>query len=185
MKHIYGSTFQLQVSGINYGVITRMNHILTVIVFTMLAFYWNKLDYHTKALMPWKLMSEKPQPADQSVLLDYVSGNLFTVLLGAIRHQHVPVITSTTGSIIIILVTVFSTGLFVLQPTLLHEKTTVTVTSTFDGTRFNASVVDSFPLVVVSSILSGNLSIDYPLSTNMDYAVDTFRIQATLDGQSQ
>jgi hypothetical protein len=165
--------------------VSTMNHSLTIVVLTTLAFYWNKLDYHTKVLMPWKLMSEKPQPADRSLLLDYVSGNPAVVLSGAIRRRHVPVIASATGSLIIILVTVFSTGLFVLQPTLTHKGTMVSVLSTFDGSHFDASTVDSFPFVVVASILSGNMSIAYPPDTNMDYAVDTFGVQAILDGQSQ
>jgi hypothetical protein len=148
----------------------------------MLAFYWNKLDYHVKALIPWKLMSEKPQLADQSLLLDYISSNPFVVLSGAIQHRHVPVIASVTGKSIIVLVTVFSTGLFVLQPTLIHQGTTVPVLSAFDGTQFNATIVDSFPALAVSSILSGNLSMDYPPSTNIDHAVDTFSIQTTLHG---
>jgi hypothetical protein len=151
----------------------------------MLAFYWNKLDYHTKAFMPWKLMSKKPQSADQSLLLDYVSGDLLFVLKGAIRHRHVPVITSTVGSLIIILVTVLSTGLFVLQPTSMYENTTISVQSHFDGTRFKASTVDIFPVLAASSILSGNLSIVYPPSTNKDYAVDHFSVQTTLDGESK
>jgi hypothetical protein len=123
----------------------------------MLTIYWNKLDHHTKTLMPWKLMFKKPQLADGSLLLDYVSGNLFTVLTGAIRHRHVPVIVSTMGSLIIILVTVSSTGLFVLQSTFVHKDTAVSVSSAFDGAQFNASAADSFPVLAASSILSGNL----------------------------
>jgi hypothetical protein len=158
---------------------------LIIPVLTMVAIYWNKLDYHIRAFMPWKLMSEKPQSTDESLLLDYVSGNMLSVLSGSIRYRHVPVLTSTIGSLTIILVTVFSTGLFVLQSSSIHERTAVSVMSTFDGTRFNTSAVDSFPILAVSSILSGNLSIEYPASTNADYAVDTFGLQATLDGQLQ
>jgi hypothetical protein len=161
------------------------NHNLTEIVLTMLAFYWNKLDYHTRALMPWKLMSEKPQSADQSLLLDYVSGNVLIVLLGSIRHGHVAVITSAIGSLMIILITVFSTGLFVLQPTMMHKNTTISVLSVFDGSQFNTSAVDSFPVLAASSILSGNLSIAYPPDTNMDYAVASFSVKPLLDGQSR
>jgi hypothetical protein len=133
--------------------------------------------------MPWKLMSEKPQSADQSLLLDYVSANPLVVLSRAIRYGHVPIINATIGSLIVILITVFSTGLFVLQPTSILENTTVSVLNTFDGSRFNASAVDSFPVLVVSSILSGNLSIDYPPGTGVDYAVDTFIVHTALDGQ--
>jgi hypothetical protein len=129
-------------------------------------------------------MSEKQQSADQSLLLDYISANPLMVLCGAIRHAHVPVITSTIGSLIVILVTVFSTGIFVLQPTLMLENTTVSVLDRFDGSRFNANAVDSFPVLVVSSILSGNLSVDYPSGTGIDYAVNTFSIQHSLNGQS-
>jgi hypothetical protein len=163
---------------------TPRNRNLTMTVLSILAFYWNKLDYHTKALMPWKLMSENPQSADQSLLLDYVSGNPLVVLSGAIWHRHVPVIASAIGSLIIVVVTVSSTGLFVLQPTLVREETMVSVLSSFDTAQANISAVDSFPVLAASSILSGNLSINYPPNTNIDYAVDTFRVQPNLDGQS-
>ena len=163
--------------------ITLKNFNLTMLVLTTLAFYWNKLDYHTKALMPWKLMSEKPQLADQSLLLDYTSGNILTVLSSSVRHKHVPVITSTIGSLVIILITVFSTGLFVLQSIVLHEMTNVTVSSTFDGSKFRPSAVDSFPILVISSIFSGNLSIEYPPGTGVEYAVDKFSVGTALDGK--
>jgi hypothetical protein len=158
------------------------NHNLTIIVLTIPAFYWDKLDYHTKALMPWKLMSEKPRPADQSLLLDYVSGNSLSILKGAIRHRHVPVITSTIGGLLIVLITVSSTGLFVLQSILLHGGSTVSILSAFDGTRLDSTTVDSFPVLAISSIFSGNLSINYPPNTNADYAVDIFSLQTTLNG---
>jgi hypothetical protein len=180
MRHISGSIFRPQVRQQDRDDVG--GHNLTTVVLTILAVYWNKLDYHTKALMPWKLMSEKPRPADQSLLLDYVSGNPLSVLKGAIRHRHVPVITSTVGSLIIILVTVSSTGLFVLQSILLHGRTTVSVLSAFDGARFDSTAVDSFPVLAISSIFSGNLSIDYPPNTNADHAVDIFSLQNTLNG---
>jgi len=149
----------------------------------ILAIHWNKLDYHTRAFMPWKLMSEKPHSVDQSLLLDYVSGNLLSVLSGSIRRRHVPVIISTVGSLTILLVTVFSTGLFVLQSTTIHKRTPVSVSSTFDGARFNTSVVDVFPVLATSSTLSGNLSMQYPPNTNADYAVESFNLKTALDGQ--
>jgi hypothetical protein len=158
---------------------------LTISVMTAVAFYWNRLDYHTKALMPWKLMSEKPRSADQSLLLDYFSGNMLTVLSGAIRHRHIPMVISTSGSLVIILVTVYSTGLFVLQLADVQKLTRVSVLSTFNDTQLNASVVDSSPVRTVSSILSGDLSIGYPPNTNMDYAVDAFQVETHLDGKSQ
>jgi hypothetical protein len=127
-------------------------------------------------------MSQKPQSADQSLLMDYVSGNLLAVVTGSIRYRHVPVITSTVGSLTLILVIIASTGLFVLQPTLIHEETAISVLSTFDGTLFNSSEVDSFSILAVSSIISGNSSISYPPNTNKDHAVDNFRLQTALDG---
>ena len=156
---------------------------LTIPVLMILAIYWNKLDYHTKAFMPWKLMSEKVHSVDQSLFLDYISGNLLTALSGSIRRRHMPVVISTIGSLTIILVTVLSTGLFVLQSTSIHKSTTVSVSSTFDGAQFNTSAVDVFPVLATSSILSGNLSMQYLPNTNADYAVDSFSLKTILEGQ--
>jgi hypothetical protein len=156
---------------------------LTFIVMTMLAFYWNRLDYHTRALMPWKLMSEKPQSVDRSLLLDYVSDNPLAVLSRAVWRRHLPVVASAMGSMMIILVTVFSTGLFVLQPESMVLTKKISMTSTLDQRLSHDTGVDNFPVLFASSMLSGNLSLDYPPGTFGTLAVETFSVPGTSDGQ--
>jgi hypothetical protein len=133
--------------------------------------------------MPWKLMSEKPQSVDRSLLLDYVSDNPLAVLSRAVWRRHLPVVASAMGSMMIILVTVFSTGLFVLQPESMVLTKKISMTSTLDQRLSHDTGVDNFPVLFASSMLSGNLSLDYPPGTFGTLAVETFSVPGTSDGQ--
>ncbi|KAG9687355.1 hypothetical protein KCU95_g11132, partial [Aureobasidium melanogenum] len=144
-------------------------------LFTALAVYWGHLEYRVKVLMPWKLMSNKPQPAGQSVLLDYVSPMQPVVLLSSARASHWPVLTAAIGSILIIVMTVVSTSLFVLEQTVLEQdQVPMTVSSRINDSSFDQNVIDSSPVLSALTIISGNLSMEYPLGTNQQFATDVF-----------
>lgn len=120
-------------------------------------------------------MSNKPQPAGQSVLLDYVSPMQPVVLLSSARASHWPVLTAAIGSILIIVMTVVSTSLFVLEQTVLEQdQVPMTVSSRINDSSFDQNVIDSSPVLSALTIISGNLSMEYPLGTNQQFATDVF-----------
>jgi len=47
----------------------------------------------------------------------------------------------------------------------------------FDTEGFDSSSVDALPVLLVSSVISGNLSVSYPLYTNEDFATEAFGSQ--------
>jgi len=125
--------------------------------------------------MPWKLVSQRQHLVEEDLQLDYISPNFLVLLWTSIRLRHIPVVTSTMGSLLIVLVTVTSTGLFVSEQKTLEETGTMSVMSRFDTASLNESTtIDSFPVLIATSILSGNLSIEYPLYTNEFYAAEPF-----------
>lgn len=133
--------------------------------------------------MPWKLMSNKPQPSKQSVLLDYVSPMQPVVLFSSARARHWPVLTAAIGSILIIAMTVVSTSLFVLEQTVLEQgQVPMTISSRINDTVFDQSVIDSSPILSALTVVSGNLSMKYPLGTNQQYATDVFGTSKKADG---
>jgi hypothetical protein len=145
---------------------------LTRAVLSLVAIYWSNLEHHTKTSMPWKLMSKKPQSAGNSLLLDYITPKLLIVIQKSARARHFSVLIAVFGSLLVIFTTVTSTDLFSLQTTEVERDTTLSVNRTFDATRSDLSSVDATPILLVSSILSLNLSVTYPMYTNQRFATD-------------
>jgi hypothetical protein len=147
------------------------------LVFSILAVFWGRLEYDTRLLMPWKLVlsSSCNDASKRGLVLDYVSPNPISVLWESARAKDWPIFITALGSQLITAVTVISTGLFVLQPTLLNRYNTVMSGSArFDTSSFNTSLVDGLPILVASSFLAGNLSVTYPPNTNEVYAIEPF-----------
>lgn len=157
---------------------------LTTTVLSVIAIYWSNLEYHSKVLMPWTLLTEKDQSAESTLRLDYVSLNSIVALWTSIRRRHYPVIAAAVGSLAIVLIIVVSTGLFVLLPTDLERSAMMTVTSRFGDTGLNRGSNDSFPVLIASSVLSKNLSIAFPPYTNGDYATESFESQSHINSES-
>jgi hypothetical protein len=134
--------------------------------------------------MPWKLMSEKSQAASNSLLLDYITPNVLIVIQKSARARHFPVLVAVFGSLMVVFTTVTSTGLFSLQITEVERDTTMDVVRKFDATRSDLSSVDAAPVLLVSGILSANLSMGYPEYTNQQFAVEWFSSSAfSADGE--
>ncbi|KAG9643529.1 hypothetical protein KCV04_g4624, partial [Aureobasidium melanogenum] len=142
--------------------------------FSILAIFWGALEYQTKVMMPWKLMADEPQTAKDSLLLDYVSPNPVIVLWKSLRAKHWPVVVTVLGSQLIILVTVISTGIFVLEPTLVQRKETPMAVRKFNNSNLNITIVNALPVLAVSGIMSGNISVAYPAYRNQFSAIEPF-----------
>ena len=148
-----------------------------------MAIYWGNLEQHTKASIPWLLMSAKQQPATSSLLLDYVTPNSLLVIQRSARARHFSVLTAAIGSLIVVSTTVASTGLFSLQSKEVETDMIMSISSSFDATGVDLSSIDALPVLLVSSILSGNLSLSYPLYTNEQFAVASFSPQKIVAGE--
>ncbi|KAI1750404.1 hypothetical protein F4782DRAFT_541609 [Xylaria castorea] len=111
---------------------------------TVVLSLWVQVDYSNKILTPWREMRQGQTKADRSVLLEYISPFMIIVIWRSIKQRHWVVTASILGILLIQLATVFSTGLFVLQPTVLDQDgIPVTIKSTFDGTDFRMTNTSS------------------------------------------
>lgn len=128
-------------------------------------------------------MSGSPQTAKDSLLLDYVSPNPIVVLWKSMRAKHWPVLVSVFCSQLIILVTVISTGLFVLESIVVQQKGVPMAVRRFDASNFDVTLVDALPVLAVSSIMSGNISVAYPSHTNEFIAVEAFAPVQNISGE--
>ncbi|KAI8625084.1 hypothetical protein F5Y19DRAFT_276775 [Xylariaceae sp. FL1651] len=107
---------------------------------TVVLSLWVQVDYSNKILTPWKELRRGPTAGDRSILLEYVSPLLLIALWRATKRRHWAVVASILGVLLIQLATIFSTGLFVLEPTVLKKDgIPVTVASAFNGSDFHLS----------------------------------------------
>ncbi|TGJ83033.1 hypothetical protein E0Z10_g5748 [Xylaria hypoxylon] len=104
---------------------------------TVVLSLWAQIDYSNKILTPWQEMRQGHTEADRSVLLEYISPFTTIVFWRAMKRRHWAVIASILGILLIQLATVFSTGLFVLQPTVLErEDVPMAIKNVFNGSDF-------------------------------------------------
>ncbi|KAL3428247.1 hypothetical protein PVAG01_01756 [Phlyctema vagabunda] len=105
-------------------------------VFILLSVPWKRVDYLCKILTPWHNMKTAPQKANRSITLDTISPTLPEGILSAYKHRHWSLLATIIGTVILSLMAVFSTGLFVLQPTRLIKANVAMQTTSF----WNASL---------------------------------------------
>nr|XP_001396288.2 hypothetical protein ANI_1_620114 [Aspergillus niger CBS 513.88] len=142
-------------------------------VFTIVAGFWGQVEYRTKQLMPWKFMIQEPKPATRSLLLDYVSDWNVVILFRALKQSSWAVVLAVLGTLLIKLITVVSTGLFMLQNVYMKDvPTTLMTQASFDAAGFNGSKVDGTAAMVVAG--AWWLNLPYPLGSTDRYAFQPF-----------
>ncbi|KAI0545388.1 hypothetical protein F4679DRAFT_576222 [Xylaria curta] len=130
---------------------------------TIILSLWVQVDYSNKILTPWREMRQGQTTAVRSMLLEYISPFMMMVIWRSIKQRHWVVTASISGILLIQLATVFSTGLFVLQPTVLNQDgIPVTIMSAFDGSDFHltnsSSTIGSSPTVLYYGTRVGGLT---------------------------
>jgi hypothetical protein len=134
---------------------------------------WWRVDYWCKALAPWAHLSNGPQTAERTVLLDYISPVLPVSLYKAIIRHDWAAASSSIVYVALKVGIIVSTGLLVLEPTNIAETDVpFTVSKDFNSSGFDASTVTSEPFLVYYGIQVNNLS--YPNGTSDTIVVPPF-----------
>ncbi|KAJ5596990.1 hypothetical protein N7450_003448 [Penicillium hetheringtonii] len=55
---------------------------------TIVAAFWGQVEYRTKQLMPWKIISVKPAPSEDTLWMDYISSWNVVALVDSLRADH-------------------------------------------------------------------------------------------------
>ncbi|RAH42332.1 DUF3433 domain-containing protein [Aspergillus brunneoviolaceus CBS 621.78] len=141
---------------------------------TIVAALWGQVEYRTKQLMPWRAMAHSgPQPASRSLLLDYVSEWNVIALFRSMRHGDWAVVLAILGTLLIKLLTVASTGLFMLQTVWMeHAAAELHHQARFAGLGYNGSLVDGSAATVVAGARWQELP--YPVGTTEEHAFQPF-----------
>lgn len=150
----------------------------TVVVVLILA-TWRLVDHSTKISMPFHALQGGPVKASESLLLDYISNFQLVSLLGAIKNSHLAVIASISGFVLLKVITIFSTGLLVLLPTVVTQ-TGVSIQArnfsadSFDPTiPFNTSTFSSIPVYAYYASVVQGMPFDNGVTSNIAYSIVT------------
>ncbi|KAJ9630111.1 hypothetical protein H2204_008766 [Knufia peltigerae] len=144
------------------------------VVFIVIAAFWTQVEFRTMQMMPWIVMSKDQVPADESVLLDYVSMWNLVAMFKAAKRKHWVVSVAVLGTLLIKVLIVLSTGLFVKQDITIERPATFTLASTLDDSSFTDAfqqTASSDPYFVSVGIISQNLS--SPIGTQHNLVYET------------
>ncbi|KAK5326332.1 hypothetical protein LTR70_002099 [Exophiala xenobiotica] len=140
-------------------------------VFTLISALWGQVEYRTLQLLPWRLMSYGYVSASDSVLLDYVSMWNVLALLKSLRRRHFMVSIAVMVSLIIKIITAFSTGLFTATHAMNDYRTSFKVNE-FSDIGFDQTKVDARAYMKSWGVHDQNLK--DPVGTSGQYAFQTF-----------
>ncbi|WYZ39792.1 hypothetical protein EsH8_IV_000133 [Colletotrichum jinshuiense] len=139
-------------------------------VLVIVSALWRQVDYSNKILMPWKELRTGPSSVHKTLLLDYTSPLVTTSFWRAIRNRHWAVAASITGWLLILLTTVFSTGLLILETTeVTQNNVEISMTSSFNANGFDLVSLGPGPAQVYYAINFQNLP--YPSGTSEDMVI--------------
>ncbi|EFR01280.1 hypothetical protein MGYG_04285 [Nannizzia gypsea CBS 118893] len=112
-------------------------------VFTIVSALWGQVQYRTLQLFPWRQMSRGSVSAADSVLLDYLSPWNVSALFKSLKRGHFMVSVPIAVSLVIKLMTVLSTGLFVVNDVQLELTKEFQVLKEFNGNNFDLFALDT------------------------------------------
>jgi hypothetical protein len=142
-------------------------------VLIVVAACWGQVEYSTKQLMPWKILTQGPAGSEQTLLLDYVSPWNVLALFASLKKRHVPVMVAISVSLLLKLTIVISTGLFLLQGVeLTYDSVPMVLADRFDGKNINSTTDEMRPPLTILGVKRFGLEI--PHGTTEMFATQSF-----------
>lgn len=155
---------------------------LPTAIFVFVVALWRQVDYHAKALMPWKELTNGPTTPFDSVLVDYISSFQIVSFISAFKRIHNPVIITITTFFIAHCMTIAATGTFIVQERTFHDTFPTNLT-TFDSTALDPAILSSttFPNTSVYTYtqnVENNLGLASGVAPEYAYVVPTLQSQS-------
>ncbi|KAF2703738.1 hypothetical protein K504DRAFT_495288 [Pleomassaria siparia CBS 279.74] len=141
-------------------------------VLVLLQVIWRVIDLKTKQTMPWHELARGPSSAKKTLLLEYISPMIWTNIWRSVNNEHWAVAMTILGRLLLLLMTVFATGLFSLETVLVTDIDVPLKSNQLDTSSFSVTNVSTGPAFLNLAILTQNLS--YPLGTTRDTVVPVF-----------
>ncbi|TPX12840.1 uncharacterized protein E0L32_006720 [Thyridium curvatum] len=141
------------------------------LILTIVAALWGQLEYRAKQVMPWAVMNGEQGQSGKGLLLDYLSPISFIALFQSVKRRHFLVTLGISGTLVLRVLIIVSTGLLSLRSQQLAGSTNIT---TLD--RFNLSQAQNERAtnagVTLWTISQQNAS--YPAGTTPKVSVQSF-----------
>lgn len=155
----------------------RSAHLLKcILVFTIVAAFWTKVNYHLMQLAPWRSLAAGQTSAKQSLLLDYISAWNVGALFTSAKARHFDVTAGIAATLLMQLMIVFSTGLFALEPQTI-QRSGVSVTPNFNFAYRPNVTIDSRDFMTALALQDYGL--EYRHGTSEHFAYQTFNFSST------
>jgi len=143
----------------------------------MIAALWGQLEQCAKQIMPWSIMSSSETIAKHSLMLNYITSSMPGSFFRSLKRGHFLVSLGISGSLILRLMVIFSSGLLRLEYRPVIYKRQLTIQDTIDTTKVTEySNVDMSPLMKNSLDYSYMIKygLDYPSGATPQFAVQSF-----------
>lgn len=109
----YGPTFgKVRPTGLDS---LRDTLLIGSVVLTIIAAFWGQLEQRSRQIMPWCLMSRGEAPAENGLMLNYVTSSMPGSLFRSFKKKHFLVSIGICGSLILRLIIIFASGLLRLE----------------------------------------------------------------------
>lgn len=142
-------------------------------ILTIVTTLWSRVEFQTKQSAPWQALYESPQPAEKSVLLDYVSDMQPVAIWRALKNKHFAVASAASCSLLLRLLIIFSTGLFSLNEVPVQKNNVpIQVHDRFSAQSSTLATAGSQPYDILNGILFKNLT--YPIGTTKNITFQEF-----------
>lgn len=140
---------------------------------------WRQIDFWCKTLLPWQELKNGPATADKSILLDYISPIPIVCAWQALKKQHMSVVATSLGLLLLQALTIISTGLMVLTPTrLTMSNVNLVALNKLNWTGGdNYDFWDPSPAYIAYAVLNKDLA--YPEGTQRNLVYPMFRLAHT------
>ncbi|GME57882.1 hypothetical protein GTA08_BOTSDO01504 [Neofusicoccum parvum] len=110
-------------------------------VLTIVAALWSQAEYQTKQIMPWVEMKHGPAKAEKSMLLNYLTAAIHEALYASVKMGHYSVTLAISGTLILRLLIIASTGLLSLEYREMQHAGTFAAVDSFDFMKNNGTPV--------------------------------------------
>lgn len=150
-------------------------------ILTVVATIWARVEFQAKHTAPWFAMNQSPQPADKSVLLDYISDMQPVAIWKALKYKHFAVASSVTCSLLLRLLIIFSTSLFSLKGVKVQkDNISIQLRDHFTAQDSTLKSVGSQPFDILNGVIYQNVT--YPIGTNLNLTFQEFSAPTAPNG---
>jgi hypothetical protein len=124
---------------------------------------WGRLEYRTRQLLPWKLLSESASTHKHSVVLDYVSTLNIPTLVLSLKNKEWSIFLVVFGGLLLKLMIAASTCLLTVQMSAVNatanKTSSIVMNEAFDAKNFNVNNITGIAAMTAFATIQSRLEV--------------------------